>query len=132
MLFLDNTANLIIDLTGGLLAVVARPVRLAVLQKHGLALLVKALLTERVAHAVGFDHTPGRIRCLEQIVPGPGRNLLVNQLFGHPTAEEHRNFVFQLGLGHEKPIFARQLEGIAQGRDPARNNRDLLHFIRPR
>ena len=63
---------------------------------------------------------------LAQIVVRAGRHLVVDQLFGDAAAQQRRDLVLQLALRHQEAVLRRRLQRVAQRRDAARDDRDLL------
>ena len=58
--------------------------------------LSKLDLPEPWAHAKGLHHAAGDIRRLAQVIVGAGGDLVVDQLFGGTTAQQHGHLVLEL------------------------------------
>ena len=50
-------------------------------------------------------------------------------MLGGATAEQDGHLVLQLLAGHQKAVFGRALDRIAERADAARNDRNLVHFV---
>ena len=66
---------------------------------------------------------------LLEIVVRARRDLVEDQLLGGAAAEQRRHLVLQLALGHQEPILGRQLHRVAERRDAARDDRDLVDVV---
>src|SRR5690606_29490304 len=81
------------------------------------------------AHAEGPDHAARDVRGFAQIVLGAGRCGAEDDLFRDAAAEVGGDLVAKLGLGHEKAVLGGPLERIAERRDAAGDDGDLLHDV---
>src|SRR6267143_3799877 len=87
VLLIDDTAHFTVDLTGGLLRVVAFLLRRLDLNKEGLAFTIERDSAQLVAHPVGFDHALGNVRGLDQVILRSRGGLAEGQFFRNPPSE---------------------------------------------
>ena len=59
----------------------------------------------------------------------PVDDLLEDQLLGGAAAQQHRDLVLQLALGHQEAVLGRHLHRVAERGDAARDDRDLVHVV---
>ena len=64
-----------------------------------------------------------------QVVVCAGRHLVEHELLRGPAAEQHVDLAEQLVAGHQVAVVGGQLLGVAERRDAARDDRDLVHLV---
>src|SRR5437588_334706 len=125
---LDHAPDLVVDLARDLLGVVGLAAHLASQERH-VAVVAEHARAELLAHPVAHDHLLRRRRDLLEVVRGPGRDLVEDELLRRATAERHREVVHQRLPRRQVAVLARQRDRVAE-RLPAADDRDLVHRIR--
>ena len=84
---------------------------------------------EPLAHAPLGDHRARDVGGALQIVLRAGRDLAERDLFGRAAAEQHGQLVHEIAPLHQIAILERQLHGVAERAEAARDDRDLVHRV---
>ena len=66
----------------------------------------KDLRSERLAHTQARDHLACHLGCALEVVRCTGGDVVAHELFGHTTAQEHRELVEHLVLGLEEMVLS--------------------------
>ena len=123
----DDGADLLVDLLGDLVGVVALLADLATEEDHLLA-LAEGERAELLAHAELGDHAPGQVGGLLDVVRGAGRGVAEDELLGGVAAEHAGDLVLELRLALEVAILGRQAHRVAEGHAAA-DDADLGHRV---
>ena len=125
--FLDDAADLVVDLARDLLGVVGGGGHVTAEEGH-VMLSPEHTRSELLAHAVAHDHVLGRLGDFLEVVGGPGRHLVEDELLGGASAERHRHLVGERRLRREEPVLGRQRDRVAE-RLATADDRDLVNGV---
>jgi hypothetical protein len=124
---IDNAAHFLVNGRRHLFTVVPVPGDIPP-QKDLFLLMAKGQGTEFFTHPVFHDHLPHQGRRPLQVILGPGTDLIEDQFFGHPAAQQLGNPVQEFRAGHVIAVFLGQTEGVTTGPPPG-NYRNLVDRI---
>src|SRR5581483_6423962 len=124
---LDQPPNLVVDLLGDLLRVVALLGDLAA-EENELLLAAERARAEPLAHTPLRDHVAGDLGRAGDVIRGAGGHVAEDQFLGLVAAERHGELRRVVRLVAQVAILLRQEAGEAAGH-AARNDRDLEHRV---
>src|SRR3954454_16375786 len=126
----DEGLDLLVDLLGDVLGVVALVTHVAAEEDFALA-LPETDGAEGVAHAVLHHHRAGDLRRLLDVVGGAGRRLVEDQLLGSAATERVGEHVHHLAAALGVSVLLRQHQRVPE-RTAARQDRDLVDRVEVR
>src|SRR6266496_365799 len=127
MRLLDHALDLVVDLAGDLLGVLRLVAHLTAEERH-VVVAAEHAGAELVAHAVAHDRLLRDRRYLLEVVRGPGRHLVEDELLRSADAESHCQLLHQRGLRRQVAVFARQRDRVPK-RLATADHGNLVHIV---
>src|SRR3954452_24568119 len=125
--FLDDAADLVVDLASDLVRVVGLRRELPA-EERLRAVMAEDARAEALGHAEAHHHLLGRLGHLLEVIGRSGGDLAEDDLLRGAPAEGHRHRVGELRPGGEELVLGREGDRVAE-RLPTTDDRDLVDRI---
>ena len=128
--FVDDPLDLLIDFPRGLFAVRAEPFFAAGGRRQERRLVALTVVhASEAAHAELHHHASRHVGAAFEVVGGAGGNIVECDFFRDGAGEQDLDAAFQFRLGDEVAVALRSLKCVAERRDAAGDDRNLMNRV---